>query len=74
MGGTYKATGINLKSVPMGESDRLLTILTREYGLIRAIAPGARKPKSSLRGRSNLFVINDLLIARGRSLDKMIQA
>ncbi|MEM7770436.1 MAG: DNA repair protein RecO [Cyanobacteria bacterium P01_E01_bin.6] len=74
MGGTYKATGINLKSIPMGESDRLLTILTREYGLIRAIAPGARKQKSSLRGRSNLFVINDLLIAKGRSLDKMIQA
>jgi DNA repair protein RecO (recombination protein O) len=74
MGGTYKAIGINLKSMPMGESDRLLTILTREHGLIRAIAPGARKPKSSLRGRSNLFVINELLLVRGRSLDKMIQA
>lgn len=74
MGGTYKATGINLKSVPLGESDRLLTILTSEFGLIRAVAPGARKYKSSLRGRSNLFVMNDLLLVSGRSLDKVIQA
>lgn len=74
MGGTYKATGINLKSIPLGESDRLLTVLTREFGLIRAIAPGARKHKSSLRGRSNLFVINNLLLVKGRSLDKIIQA
>jgi DNA repair protein RecO (recombination protein O) len=72
--GTYKATGINLKAMPIGENDRLLTILTSEYGLIRAIAPGARKPKSSLGGRSALFVVNHLLIARGRSLDKITQA
>lgn len=71
---TYKATGINLKSIPMGEADRLLTILTREYGLVRAVAMGSRKYNSSLGGRSALFVINDLLIAKGRSLDKVAQA
>lgn len=74
MSGTYKATGINLKTTPLGESDRLLTILTEEFGLIRAIAPGARKHKSSLGGRSGLFVVNQLLIVPGRSLDKVIQA
>lgn len=74
MSRTYKATGINLKSMPLGESDRLLTILTREFGLIRAVAPGARKHHSSLSGRSGLFVVNNLLIASGRSLDKITQA
>ncbi|MDX2216313.1 MAG: DNA repair protein RecO [Oculatellaceae cyanobacterium bins.114] len=74
MAGTYKATGINLKGIPLGESDRLLTVLTREFGLIRVVAPGARKHQSSLRGRSGLFVVNELLIAKGRSLDKIIQA
>jgi DNA repair protein RecO (recombination protein O) len=74
MSGTYKAIGINLKSSPLGESDRLLTVLTDEYGLLRIAAPGARKHKSSLGGRSSLFVINQLLIAKGRSLDKIIQA
>ncbi len=74
MSRTYKATGINLKGMPIGESDRILTVLTREFGLIRAVAPGARKHESSLRGRSGLFVVNQLLIAKGRNLDKIIQA
>jgi DNA repair protein RecO (recombination protein O) len=74
MSRTYKATGINLKSMPLGEADRLLTILTREHGLVKAVAMGARKTNSKLGGRSSLFVVNELLIARGRSLDKITQA
>jgi DNA repair protein RecO (recombination protein O) len=74
MSKTYQATGIILKGMPLGEADRLVTILTPEFGLIRAVAPGARKHKSSLRGRSELFVVNQLLMTRGRSLDKIIQA
>lgn len=74
MSRTYKATGINLKSMPLGESDRLLTILTQEFGLVRAVAPGARKHNSKLGGRSGMFVVNQLLIAQGRSLDKITQA
>jgi DNA repair protein RecO (recombination protein O) len=74
MAATYKATGINLKGMPLGEQDRLLTVLTREYGLIRVIAPGARKHQSKLAGRSGLFVVNELLISQGRSLDRIQQA
>lgn len=74
MSRTYKTVGINLKSMPLGESDRLLTILTREFGLIKAVAPGARKHHSKLGGRSGLFVVNELLLAKGRSLDKITQA
>lgn len=74
MSGTYKAVGINLKSTPLGETDRLLTILTDEQGLIRVVAPGARKHKSSLGGRSSLFVVNQLLLAKGKNLDKITQA
>lgn len=74
MSRTYQATGINLKGMPLGEADRLVTVLSPEYGLIRAVAPGARKHKSKLRGRSELFIVNQLLIVKGRSLDKIIQA
>ena len=70
----YKATGIVLKGSSLKENDRLVTVLTPEYGLIRAVAPGAKKYKSSLRGRTQLFVVNELLIIRGKSLDKIIQA
>ena len=74
MSRTYKATGINLKSMPLGEADRLVTVLTPEFGLIRVVAPGARKQNSKLGGRSGLFVVNELLVAKGRSLDKITQA
>jgi DNA repair protein RecO (recombination protein O) len=74
MSRTYKATGINLKAVPLGETDRILTILTKEHGLIRAVAMGARKANSKLGGRSGLFVVNHLLLAKGKSLDKITQA
>ena len=70
----YKATGIILKGSSLKENDRLVTVLTPEYGLIRAVAPGAKKHKSQLRGRTQLFVVNELLLIRGRSLDKIIQA
>lgn len=74
MSRTYNATGINLKSMPLGEADKLITILTREFGLIRAVASGARKQNSKLGGRSSLFVVNELQLAKGRSLDKITQA
>ena len=70
----YKATGIVLKGSSLKENDRLVTVLTPEYGLIRAVAPGAKKYKSQLRGRTELFVINELMMIKGRSLDKIIQA
>jgi DNA repair protein RecO (recombination protein O) len=78
---TYHATGINLKTQLLGESDKIVTILTKEFGLIRAIAPGSRKHNSSLGGRSGIFVVNQLLISQGRSsqstkppLDRISQA
>jgi DNA repair protein RecO (recombination protein O) len=70
----YKVTGIVLKGSSLKENDRLITVLTPEYGLIRAVALGAKKYKSQLRGRTELFVINEFLVIRGRSLDKIIQA
>lgn len=81
MSRTYQATGINLKTQALGESDKIVTILTKEFGLIRAIATGARKHNSSLGGRSGMFVVNQLLISQGRSsqsstptLDRITQA
>lgn len=74
MSKTYKAIGINLQAMQMGEADRLLTILSPERGLIKAIAVGSRKPRSKLGGRSSLFVVNELLLAEGRNFDRIVQA
>ena len=70
----YQTTGINLKGMPLGESDRLLTILTKEHGLVKAVAGGARKHRSAMAGRSGLFVVNDLQISVGRSMDRIKNA
>jgi DNA repair protein RecO (recombination protein O) len=40
--------GLVLTSRPLGENDRLLTVLTHDEGLVRLAAPGARRPRSSL--------------------------
>ncbi len=40
--------GLALKVGPLGEQDRLLTLLSDDVGLIRLAVPGARKPRSSL--------------------------
>ncbi|ERN41778.1 DNA repair protein RecO [Rubidibacter lacunae KORDI 51-2] len=73
MSRTYRATGITLRSTSYGEADRLLTVLTPEFGLVRAVANGARKPTSSLRGRCEPLAVNHWLFVRGRSLDKVSQ-
>jgi DNA repair protein RecO (recombination protein O) len=41
---------------------------------LRASAPGSRKHKSALRGRTELFVVNHFLLVKGRSLDRITQA
>ncbi|MFN9870523.1 MAG: DNA repair protein RecO [Cyanobacteriota bacterium] len=40
--------GLALACGPLGESDRLLTLLSAEAGLVRLAVPGARRPRSSL--------------------------
>ena len=74
MSKTYKATGINLKAKALGESDKIVTILTPEFGLIRAVATGARKQNSSLGGKMGIFVVNQLLISQGKNLSRITQA
>jgi len=70
----YHADAIVIRSQEYGESDRILTMLSRENGKIQAIAKGVRKPKSSQRGGTQLFTYADFLLYRGRSLDTVSQA
>lgn len=69
----YQVQGINLKGIPLGEHDRLLTVLTREMGLIRVVAVGARRHQSGMSARSMMFMVNDLVLAKGRGLDRIKQ-
>jgi DNA repair protein RecO (recombination protein O) len=49
-----------------GESDRRLTLLTRELGKLEAIAKGAKKPGSRLAGVSDPLCISELQLSAGK--------
>jgi len=63
-----KIKGINLKSVKVGEADKIITIFSGEEGRISAIGKGARRPGSKFGGRLEPFAYNDYLLADGKSL------
>ena len=47
----------------------MLNIYTKDFGKIEAIARGARKAKGKLKGHLELFLLVDLVLANGRSID-----
>ena len=51
----YKAEGIVLRRQAIGEADRTITLFTREYGKLRAVARGTRRTASRLGGRVEPF-------------------
>lgn len=51
MSGLYRATGVVLRTIKLGEADRIVTLCTKERGKIRAVAKGVRKTKSKFGGR-----------------------
>ena len=71
---TYTTNAINLKSYPLKESDKIVVMYSKDKGLIRAVARGIKKPKSSLGARMDAFIANNLLLAKGRSMDVVSQA
>lgn len=74
MPGLYKDEGVVLRTIKLGEADRIVTLFTREHGKVRAVAKGVRKTKSRFGGRLEPFSRVDLLIYRGRSLDTITAA
>ena len=58
MSGERKLKGLCIKASPLGENDRLITLLTDELGIIRLAAPGARRPKSSLAAAAPLTYLS----------------
>ena len=70
----YRDEGVVLRTSKLGEADRIITILTRGHGKIRAVAKGVRRTKSRFGARLEPFMRVDVLIAEGRSLDVAYEA
>jgi DNA repair protein RecO (recombination protein O) len=70
----YRDDGIVLRTQKLGEADRIITVLGRSTGRVRAVAKGVRRTKSRFGARLEPFTHVDLMLHPGRSLDVITQA
>lgn len=61
-----RTKAIILRRTNYGEADRILQLLTPDYGKISAMAKGVRREKSKLAGAVELFAISDATLVAGK--------
>lgn len=71
---TYRDEIVVLRTHKLGEADRIVTMLSRRNGKIRAVAKGVRRTSSRFGARVEPFMVADVLLYKGRSLDIIQQA
>jgi DNA repair protein RecO (recombination protein O) len=71
--GLYRDDAIVLRTQKLGEADRIVTLLTRSHGRVRAVAKGVRRTKSRFGARLEPFSHVDVQLHQGRSLDVVTQ-
>jgi DNA repair protein RecO (recombination protein O) len=70
----FKEQGVVLRSIKLGEADKIVTIMTQGSGKVRAVAKGIRKTTSRFGARLEPFTHVNLMLYRGRSsLDTVTQ-
>src|SRR3982751_4802447 len=65
VGASYKAEAVVLRSIRLGEADRVLHLYTRERGRVGAVAKGVRKTKSRFGGRLEPLSHVELMLHQG---------
>ena len=70
----YRDEGVVLRTQKLGEADRIITLLTRSHGRVRAVGKGVRRTRSKFGARLEPFTHVDLQVYEGRSLDVVQQA
>lgn len=68
---TFETEALVLKQFDLGESDRLITLYTREKGKLKAVARGARKGNKSRSGLVLPFSYHNFTLYQGKSLAKI---
>ncbi|MBV1778477.1 DNA repair protein RecO [Paeniglutamicibacter sp. ABSL32-1] len=71
---SYRTRGIVLRTHKLGEADRIITLLSPEFGIVRAVAKGVRRTSSKMGATLEPFMEVDAQIVAGRSLHTIIQA
>ncbi|MDQ1535225.1 MAG: repair protein RecO [Actinomycetota bacterium] len=73
MSGLYRDEGVVLRTIKLGEADRIITIFTQGHGKVRAVAKGVRKTTSRFGARLEPASHVALLCYKGRELDVVTQ-
>jgi DNA repair protein RecO (recombination protein O) len=73
MSGLYRDEGVVLRTIKLGEADRIVTFLTQGHGKVRAVAKGIRKTTSKFGARLEPASHVALQCYRGRDLDVVTQ-
>lgn len=71
---SYRDAAVVLRTQQLGEADRIITLLTRGNGLVRAVAKGVRRTSSKFGATLEPFMVADVQLVHGRSLDVITQA
>jgi DNA repair protein RecO (recombination protein O) len=69
----YRDQGVVLRTIKLGEADRIVTVATEGRGKVRAVAKGVRKTKSRFGGRLEPMSHVALQLYEGRELDTITQ-
>lgn len=69
----YRDRAVVLRQHKLGEADRIVTLLTRDHGLVRAVAKGVRRTRSKFGARLEPFAHIDAQLHPGRNLDVVTQ-
>ncbi|AZA14059.1 DNA repair protein RecO [Corynebacterium choanae] len=70
----YKDEAFVVRTHDFGEADRIVVLLTRDHGLVRAVAKGVRRTKSRFGSRIQRFVQLSMLLYPGRNLALIAEA
>ena len=70
----YRDEGVVLRTLRLGEADRIVTIISRGHGKIRAVAKGVRRTRSKFGARVEPLSHVALQCWQGRELDIVTQA
>jgi DNA repair protein RecO (recombination protein O) len=70
----YRDDAVVLRAQKLGEADRIVTLLTRRHGRVRAVGKGVRRTASRFGARLEPFTHVDLQLYEGRELDVVTQA
>jgi DNA repair protein RecO (recombination protein O) len=71
---TYRDEAVILRTHKLGEADRIVTMLTKGHGKVRAVAKGVRRTASKFGSRLEPFMVADVQLYEGKSLDTVNQA